>query len=121
MFKGRIEDKFTPILVGKLAEYGCEMTFHKVCDDDPAGITAAILEAKAAGCELSSSPPAQQGFAVYLQQAVAVGDELDLALFRLGAMDVLARGGLVQRRGDFVLVEDAGLFLPRRGYMMERA
>jgi ribulose-phosphate 3-epimerase len=52
VFKGRIEDKFTPILVGKLAEYGCEMTFHKVCDDDPAGITAAILEAKAAGCEL---------------------------------------------------------------------
>ena len=29
--------------IGKLAEYGCEMTFHKVCDDDPAGITAAIL------------------------------------------------------------------------------
>ena len=52
VFKGRIEDKFTPILQGKLAEYGCEMTFHKVCDDDPAGITAAILEAKAAGCEL---------------------------------------------------------------------
>ena len=52
VFKGRIEDKFTPILVGKLAEYGCEMTFHKVCDDDPAGITAAILEAKEAGCEL---------------------------------------------------------------------
>ena len=52
VFKGRIEDKFTPILVGKLAEYGCEMTFHKVCDDDPAGITATILEAKAAGCEL---------------------------------------------------------------------
>ena len=51
VFKGRIEDKFTPILVGKLAEYGCEMTFHKVCDDDPAGITAAILEAKEAGCE----------------------------------------------------------------------
>ena len=52
VFKGRIQDKFTPILVGKLAEYGCEMTFHKVCDDDPAGITTAILEAKEAGCEL---------------------------------------------------------------------
>ena len=52
VFKGRIEDKFTPVLVGKLAEYGCEMTYHKTCDDDPAGITAAILEAKAAGCEL---------------------------------------------------------------------
>ena len=38
--------------MGKLAEYGCEMTYHKTCDDDPAGITAAILEAKAAGCEL---------------------------------------------------------------------
>ena len=49
VFKGRIEDKFTPILERKLAEYGCEMVFHKVCDDDPAGITAAILEAKAAG------------------------------------------------------------------------
>ena len=36
----------------KFAVYGCEMAFHKVCDDDPAGITAAILEAKAAGCEL---------------------------------------------------------------------
>ena len=35
VFKGRIEDKFTPILVGKLAEYGCEMTYHKTCDDDP--------------------------------------------------------------------------------------
>ena len=54
----------------------------------------------------------QQGFAVDLQQAVAVGDELDLALLRLGAVDVLARSGLVQQRGGFVLVEDAGLFLP---------
>ena len=52
VFKGRIEDKFTPILQSKLAVYGCEVLFHKVCDDDPAGITAAILEAKAAGCEL---------------------------------------------------------------------
>ena len=50
--QGRIEDKFTPILEQKLAVYGCEMAFHKVCDDDPAGITAAILEAKTAGCEL---------------------------------------------------------------------
>ena len=54
----------------------------------------------------------QQGFAVDFQQAVAVGDELDLSLFRLGAVDILARSGLVQQRGGFVLVEDAGLFLP---------
>ena len=52
VFKGRIEDKFTPVLEQKLAEYGCKMTFHRVCDDDPAGITAAIREAKAQGCEL---------------------------------------------------------------------
>ena len=52
VFKGRIEDKFTPVLEQKLAEYGCKMTFHRVCDDDPVGITAAIREAKAQGCEL---------------------------------------------------------------------
>ena len=60
VFKGRIEDKFTPILVGKLAEYGNRiqsdirfMGVPKTIDnDDPAGITAAILEAKEAGCEL---------------------------------------------------------------------
>ena len=45
VFKGRIEDKFTPILVGKLAEYGCEMTYHKTCDDDPAGIKGRRLRA----------------------------------------------------------------------------
>lgn len=52
VFKGRIEDKFTPILIQKLAEYDCPVVFHRVCDDQPAGITAAILEAKAAGCEM---------------------------------------------------------------------
>ena len=26
------------------AEYGCEMTFHKVCDDDPAGIKMCIRD-----------------------------------------------------------------------------
>jgi len=48
VFKGRIEDKFTPILQSKLAVYGCEMVFHKFCDDAPAGITAASTEAAAA-------------------------------------------------------------------------
>lgn len=37
VFKGRIEDKFTPILVGKLAEYGCEMTYHKPATMTPPG------------------------------------------------------------------------------------
>ena len=51
VFKGRIEDKFTPILEQKLAVYGCEMAFHK-----SAMMTrrhhGRILETKAAGCEL---------------------------------------------------------------------
>ena len=51
VFKGRIEDKFTPILQSKLVVYGCEMVFHKVCDDDPAGITAAILDAQKNGLD----------------------------------------------------------------------
>ena len=49
VFKGRIEDKFTPILQSKLAVYGCEMVFHKVCDDDPAGITAAFWRPRPQG------------------------------------------------------------------------
>lgn len=42
--KGRIEDAFTPVLERKLAEYGCEMTAHTVCGDDPDEITAAIAQ-----------------------------------------------------------------------------
>ena len=65
------------------------MAFHKVCDDDPAGITAAILEAKAAGCELifttggmSVDPDDRTPLAirntgdVYKRQAVDKGMEL---------------------------------------------
>lgn len=54
----------------------------------------------------------QQGVAVNLEKAVAVGDEFDLALLRLSAVDVFARGSFIQQGGGFVLVEDAGLLLP---------
>ena len=54
----------------------------------------------------------QQRLAVDLQQAVAVRDQLDLALLRLGAVDVFARSGLVQQGGSLVLVEDAGVLFP---------
>ncbi|MCL2343691.1 MAG: molybdopterin-binding protein, partial [Firmicutes bacterium] len=40
---GRIEDKFTPVLREKLAEYGCAVSAHVTLGDDPAKITAAIL------------------------------------------------------------------------------
>ena len=54
----------------------------------------------------------QQGSAVYFKQAVAVGDQLDLALFRLGAVDVFAGSGFVQQGGRFVLVQNTGALFP---------
>ena len=52
VFRGRIEDKFTPVLEAKLAEYGCEMIAHEILDDNHVAITAAIQKMLAAGCEL---------------------------------------------------------------------
>lgn len=37
VFKGRIEDKFTPILQSKLAVYGCEMVFTRSAMMTPPG------------------------------------------------------------------------------------
>ena len=54
----------------------------------------------------------QQSGTVDLEQAVAVGDQLDLALLRLGAVDVPARSGPIEQRGGFVLMEDAGRLFP---------
>lgn len=52
VFFGRIEDKFTPVLIEKLAAYGIEVTLHTVVDDQKAHITEAIAAAKAAGADL---------------------------------------------------------------------
>ena len=52
VFHGRIQDKFTPVLQAKLAEYGCEMIAHEILDDDHQAITAAIQKMLAEGCEL---------------------------------------------------------------------
>ena len=43
VYHGRIEDKFTPVLVEKLKEYNCEMIFHEVYDDDHEAITKGWL------------------------------------------------------------------------------
>ena len=50
--KGLIADQFTPVLVAKLAAYGCEMAAHAVCGDDPAEITAAIRRMADDGVQL---------------------------------------------------------------------
>ena len=50
--KGLIQDAFTPVLVDKLAEYGCELAAHAVCGDDADEITAAIAQIADEGAEL---------------------------------------------------------------------
>ena len=50
--KGLIKDTFTPVLVDKVGEYGCEVIGQVCPGDDHEAITAAILELKAKGAEL---------------------------------------------------------------------
>lgn len=50
--KGLITDTFTPVLEEKLGAYGCQVLGHTCPGDDPAAITAAILDYKARGAEL---------------------------------------------------------------------
>lgn len=42
VYHGRIEDKFTPIMVEKLRAFGIEMAYHTYCDDGTDTIAAAI-------------------------------------------------------------------------------
>lgn len=50
--KGLIEDKFTPVVSGKLAAFGVETTFVRRPGDDTAAITGAIHEARDAGVNI---------------------------------------------------------------------
>lgn len=52
VYYGRIRDAFTPVLVDKLAEYGSEVVYHEICNDDHEKITAKCLEAVEQGAEL---------------------------------------------------------------------
>ena len=45
VYKGRIQDTFTPVIQAKLAEFGCEMVYHAICDDDDKMVTEKINEA----------------------------------------------------------------------------
>ncbi|MGM9557117.1 MAG: molybdopterin-binding protein [Oscillospiraceae bacterium] len=47
VYSGRIEDKFTPVLIKKLAAYGIEVTKHTTVDDGIDRIEGAIREARA--------------------------------------------------------------------------
>ncbi len=52
VYKGRIQDTFTPVIVEKLAEYGIEMTMHALCSDDHRMITEEIEKMLDAGVDL---------------------------------------------------------------------
>lgn len=52
VFYGRIQDTFTPVVQAKLAAYGIQVEQHRTVPDDIQAIRDAVLELKAAGCEL---------------------------------------------------------------------
>lgn len=52
VYHGRIEDKFTPVLVKKLAAFGIEVTEHITVDDGMDHIRAAIETVRAKGVDL---------------------------------------------------------------------
>lgn len=52
VFRGRIQDRFTPILREKLAEYETEVIAHEIWNDDCEKITDAILRMIHQGAEL---------------------------------------------------------------------
>ena len=52
VLKGRIEDKFTPVIIAKLKKYGMEVTHHCLPGDDMDAITQAVNDYHAAGVDL---------------------------------------------------------------------
>ena len=52
VYSGRIDDKFTPVIEEKLAEYGCPTAFRKLLPDAHAEITQAIMQMADDGAEL---------------------------------------------------------------------
>lgn len=52
VFYGRIEDKFTPVIINKVSEFGAEIIGHKTSNDDHENITACIRELLDMGAEM---------------------------------------------------------------------
>lgn len=52
VYKGRIQDTFTPVIQEKLAEFGCEMVYHEICDDNDQMVTQKINEALDMGVDI---------------------------------------------------------------------
>lgn len=52
VYYGRIEDTFTPVIVEKMAQFGCEIAAHEVSNDDHEKITGIINKMLADGVDM---------------------------------------------------------------------
>lgn len=52
VYHGRIKDAFTPVIEKKIAEFGAEMMFHEIFDDNDKKITDGCLRAIEAGADI---------------------------------------------------------------------
>lgn len=52
VYRGKIQDTFTPVVQDKLREYGIEETEHVICDDNHRMITAAVEDMLVNGCNM---------------------------------------------------------------------
>ncbi len=52
VYKGLIQDTFTPVILEKLSEFDTELIGHEICDDGHEMITAAIQKLLSAGADL---------------------------------------------------------------------
>ncbi len=52
VFHGRIKDTFTPVVIGKVEEFGAKIIGHEVCDDGAEHIEAAVRKLLADGADM---------------------------------------------------------------------
>ncbi len=52
VYHKRIKDTFTPVIINKLKNYGIEVVFHEICDDNSEMIVNAITKMKENGADM---------------------------------------------------------------------
>ncbi len=52
VYKGRLADRFGPVVRAKVTAFGCEVVYQSICDDQPEMLVQMIRSAQAAGAEL---------------------------------------------------------------------
>lgn len=104
VFTGRIEDKFTPVLERKMAEYGSEVVEKRKLSDEPEPIARAIRELAGLGCQIvlvtggmSVDPDDRTPLAIKLSGAEIISygaPVLPGAMFMLAYLDAVPVVGL---------------------------